>query len=123
MNHVTTLCLLGSLGVFCRYFLDQKLSSLNTSLPTSTLIINFLGSLFASFLYFYFKEKFSQEMLISSLLIGFCGGFTTFSTYSLQSFQFIQEGRWSLFLLYWAGSPLLCLLGVALPYFLFHKAV
>lgn len=46
------------------------------------------------------------------VMVGLCGGFTTFSAYSLQSLELLQAGRHAAALAYMAGSVLACLLSV-----------
>lgn len=46
------------------------------------------------------------------VMVGLCGGFTTFSVYSLQSLELLQAGRHAAALAYMAGSVLACLLSV-----------
>ena len=57
-----------------------------------------------------------SQQLILFLSVGFCGGFTTFSTFSKESFQLIQSGNWLYFSLYVAGSIVLGILLVASGY-------
>jgi CrcB protein len=47
-------------------------------------------------------------------MVGFCGGFTTFSSFSLQSYELLQSGRMAAALAYMAGSVAFCLIGTAL---------
>ena len=55
-----------------------------------------------------------RESLRLFLATGMLGGFTTFSAFSLETFQFIQDGRWGLALLYVLLTAVGCLLGVSL---------
>lgn len=52
------------------------------------------------------------------LMVGVLGGFTTFSSFSLQSLNLMQDGAWVAAAGYVLGSVLLCLIGVWLGYFL-----
>ncbi len=75
--------------------------------PWPTLFINLCGSLLLGFL----LASLSQQGLYSAewrliLATGFCGSFTTFSTFSVENLQLIQQGQYSTALLY-TGSSLL----------------
>ena len=89
----------GAIGAILRYLLSQL--SLQHSLPIKTLFINLLGSLVIGFLSAKFQQShwFEGDQLL--LITGVCGGFTTFSTFSLESLQLIQNGDTPLALYIW----------------------
>jgi len=65
--------------------------------PFGTLIVNVLGSFILGIVFFYLSEKsvISPELRLF-LGIGFCGGFTTFSTFSLETFNLIRDTEYLL---------------------------
>ena len=83
--------------------------------PLGTMLVNVSGSLligwFAAVLGADTKAM-GTSTIRSFWMAGFCGGYTTFSAFSLQSLQLVQAGRWGSLLLNVLGSVLLCLVGV-----------
>nr|BFD69147.1 fluoride efflux transporter CrcB [Bdellovibrio sp. HAGR004] len=108
----------GVAGVISRYFLTASLDKLFLANWLGTAIINMVGSLLAGALFALAEQKnmISQENL-AILLIGFCGGFTTYSAYSLQSFQLIQQGLLGQALINLIILPLAGLLYVFIGYY------
>ena len=85
--------------------------------PLGTLIINILGSFILGYMIFGLDEK---ELISPSVKlfigIGFCGGFTTFSTFSLETFNFIRNSEFLFAGINILASVLISLLGVYLAY-------
>jgi len=105
----------GFTGSCLRYIISLYLNNNKTvALPYGTLLANLLGS----FLLGYFMAlllKNGQPNGIWGLLLitGFCGGFTTFSTFSFENFSYLQNGDYLLFFIYTIASVLLAIALVA----------
>lgn len=94
--------------------------SLGMSFPWGTMIINVLGSavigIVAATALSPSRTVISPELRIF-LMVGFCGGFTTFSSFSLQTFELLRDGRAGAALANVLGSVLLCIAAAAAGYF------
>lgn len=100
----------GALGSALRYLTALLLARHYTgSIPLATLVVNLVGC----FLIGLFIGLCSDMAHLRLLFItGFCGGFTTFSTFTAESYSMFREGAYGLALLYIAGSVLIGLLAL-----------
>ncbi|MBK8698940.1 MAG: fluoride efflux transporter CrcB [Saprospiraceae bacterium] len=103
----------GGLGSVARYAIGVGFEKHNTAtLPYHTLLSNFISCLIAGLLIGYLpKSGFYTEGRLW-LLTGFCGGFSTFSTFSLEVVFMIQKGAYPSALFYATLSFLSCLIAV-----------
>jgi fluoride exporter len=99
----------GALGSVARYLMGIGATRLfGLAFPWGTLIINILGSfLIGAFVeMFALKWDLPQEGRVF-LTVGVCGGFTTFSTFSLDTWVLMERGDWGLAAAYILGSVVL----------------
>ena len=112
MRRYLLVALGGGLGSLLRFGVGEWMAPVTPWNPLATLLINISGSFVIAFLYFLSDPSgnvYLGPRLRLFLLVGFCGGYTTFSTFSLFSFDAIERGRWLDALLNILLSHLLCL--------------
>lgn len=112
----------GGLGSISRYGIAQVLKMYSMDFPIATLSVNIIGSLILGFVAALFWNKMPSTQLHTTLklalTVGFCGGLTTFSTFSWETFDLLKNGEFLLALIYTLISVLTCILAVALGVFL-----
>jgi CrcB protein len=111
---------LGSaLGGMARYVVAQGVDRVTSiDFPMGTLVVNGLGSLLIGCLAIWTQENGPLAGLAENgqrfLMMGVMGGFTTFSSFSLQTLQLIEKGHFLAALINVVSSVLVCLMAVAL---------
>ena len=107
-----------AVGGVSRYWLSNVIHKfLPSFFPFGTLFVNILGSFLLGFFIFYFDERelLSQPVKLF-LTIGFCGGFTTFSTFSFETIKLFLDSEFLLAAAYILASVFLSILGLYLAY-------
>ena len=115
MSNILFVFLGGGLGSICRYLVGQYMTS-DSSFPIGTFVANILACLILGVLLgFQMKENLHENHSLL-FITGFCGGFSTFSTFSGESLKLFQNNQVGLALLYIGFSIISGLLAVYLGY-------
>ena len=106
----------GLLGACARHLFGVwVVTRLGLSNPVSTMLINVTGSfLLALFLGWSLRQGLLAPQVRLFVSVGFCGAFTTFSTYAYESLALARDGQWLAMAGNILGNNLLCLAGVCL---------
>ena len=105
-----------AIGGAARYWLSNFVYKfLPENFPYGTLTVNIIGSIILGVVIYLFdsKELISPGLKLF-LTIGFCGGFTTFSTFSLETINLFRDSQYMLATLNIFSSLILCLVAVYL---------
>jgi CrcB protein len=122
MSLVTCLLIMlgGALGALARYALALWMLPISETLPLGTILVNVTGSLVIGFFgtLTLSEGRFPvSEDLRLFVMIGLCGGFTTFSSFSLQTLDFLRSGAVIRAAINVAASVLLCVAAVAVGHY------
>lgn len=101
-------------GASARYALSRYAAKvLSPDFPYGTLIINVTGSMILGWFMIWTTERvFADPRWRLIVAIGFCGSYTTFSSYAFESFALFEQGHWGLFAANVLTNNVLCLLGI-----------
>jgi CrcB protein len=87
----------GGAGALCRYALEGLVGRRLSGFPWGTFAVNVTGSLLLGLLFTLMVERLEvAPWLRSTITIGFLGGYTTFSTFSLETFRLIEDRAYGL---------------------------
>ncbi len=109
----------GGFGSIARFILAKYFNSSSDGIPYGTFLANVLGSLLIGLILgFAAKNEALNSNQTLLLATGFCGGFTTFSTFAYENHVFLKSGDFMSFFLYAVGSFALGFAAVFLGMFL-----
>lgn len=120
MGRLLVIGLAGLVGTLSRYWLSGIVARrYGETFPLGTLAVNLVGCFLVGLLFHLLQERYLVAPIVRTVVfLGFLGGFTTFSSYGLQTFTLLQEGQLGLaalnvtlsnligLLLVWAGYTL-----------------
>lgn len=113
MKQVLFVFIGGGFGSVARYLLGKFLNNAESGIPYGTFAANILGSLIIGLILGLAarNETLTQSQTLL-LATGFCGGFTTFSTFAYENHVFLKNGDFMTFALYTIGSFVVAFLAV-----------
>jgi CrcB protein len=102
-------------GANLRYFVSRLAAiELGSVFPYGTLFINIVGSFIVGFFVIWTSERVLVDPRWRLLVVvGFCGSFTTFSSYAFETMAYFEQGQWGLMVANIFSNNILCL-GAAL---------
>jgi fluoride exporter len=118
MLRILILALGGALGTLARYGLNGVISSRIATFPLGTMLVNITGCFAIGVIAAVSDASLGRAWLKSEwrefLMVGFCGGYTTFSSFGLQTLNLARDGEWLYVTANVVGSNVLGLLAVYL---------
>ena len=108
----------GGLGSLLRFAIGKLIVFKGLGFPWGTFISNLLACLLFGLIYLTLTKIPKNDWMQPLLLVGFCGGFSTFSTFSFENVQLFQAGHWGLCIF---NILLSVLTGFTCIYFLISK--
>ncbi|MDP9039487.1 MAG: fluoride efflux transporter CrcB [Acidobacteriota bacterium] len=115
-----------ALGGVLRYALTRAMIPISTGVPWGTVLINVLGSFVIGYfatLTLHTGRSPAPDNLRLFVMVGICGGFTTFSSFSLQTFDLLRSGHWAQATANVVLSVALCLAAVGAGHALASRAL
>ena len=121
MKQLILVFLGGGFGSVLRYLASVYLVNPDQVFPKATFLVNLIGSLLIGLFVGYQLKYQPNDALFLLLVTGFCGGFTTFSAFSLESFNLWKAQEWATLGIYIGASLILGILLATIGVFLAQR--
>ena len=114
VNEILVISLGAILGANARWIISRYAARiLGTVFPYGTLVINVSGSFVVGFFMIWATERVLLDPRWRLLVVvGFCGAFTTFSSFAFETMAYFEQGQWLLMSANFLSNNLLCLAAV-----------
>src|ERR1044071_9043439 len=95
MQRLIYIGLAGGVGTLARYWLSEWTARrFGETFPAGTLVVNLVGCFLAGFLFYLLFDRYLINPVVRTVvLVGLLGGFTTFSSFGLQTFTLLRDGE------------------------------
>jgi fluoride exporter len=95
MENIVMIGIAGMAGTLARYWLSTAIDDrFGPAYPYGTVTVNLVGCFLIGFLFYAFAEQFLGHPAIrNAVFVGFLGGFTTFSSFGIQTFTLFESGQ------------------------------
>lgn len=108
--------ILGLVGIYSRYAISTLSTGTNHHAALATFLANSFGCLIAGIAFALLQSR-QESIFLTAILIGFCGGLTTFSGYNLEFLNQLNQGLYSKACLYFVAGPIVGLIAIIMGYF------
>ena len=113
MQTILLISLGAVIGANLRYFIAQAVARLSAAFPYGTLAINVSGSFLLGFFLVWTSERvLADPRWRLFVAVGFCGGYTTYSSFAFETFALFEQGQWLASVGNVVATNALCLAGV-----------